>query len=77
MLLKNGFLINPKTHTQELTDIRILNGKISQISAGLVPENSEEVLDLTGLTVAPGLVDTHIHFRDPGLTYKEDLHRCV
>ena len=73
MLLKNGFLINPKTHTQELTDIRILNGKISQISAGLVPENSEEVLDLTGLTVAPGLVDTHIHFRDPGLTYKEDL----
>ena len=74
MLLKNGFLINPKTHTQELTDIRILNGKISQISAGLVPENSEEVLDLTGLTVAPGLVDTHIHFRDPGLTYKEDLH---
>ena len=39
MLLKNGFLINPKTHTQELTDIRILNGKISQISAGLVPEN--------------------------------------
>lgn len=38
MLLKNGFLINPKTHTQELTDIRILNGKISQISAGLVPE---------------------------------------
>lgn len=74
MLLKNGFLINPKTHTQELTDIRILDGKISQISAGLVPENSEEVLDLTGLTVAPGLVDTHIHFRDPGLTYKEDLH---
>ena len=74
MLLKNGFLINPKTHTQELTDIRILNGKISQISAGLVSENSEEVLDLTGLTVAPGLVDTHIHFRDPGLTYKEDLH---
>ena len=74
MLLKNGFLINPKTHTYELTDIRILNGKISQISAGLVPENSEEVLDLTGLTVAPGLVDTHIHFRDPGLTYKEDLH---
>ena len=36
MLLKNGFLINPKTHTQELTDIRILNGKISQISAGPV-----------------------------------------
>ena len=33
-----------------------------------------QVLDLTGLTVAPGLVDTHIHFRDPGLTYKEDLH---
>lgn len=74
MLLKNGFLINPKTHTQEFTDIRIQNGRIAQIAADLVPENSEEVLDLTGLTVAPGLIDTHIHFRDPGLTYKEDLH---
>lgn len=74
MLLKNGFLINPHTNTQETADIRISDGIISEIGQNLSPYNKEEFLDLCGLTVAPGLIDTHIHFRDPGLTYKEDLH---
>lgn len=74
MLLKNGFLINPHTQTQGITDIRISEGLISEIGQNLSPSAEEEVLDLCGLTVAPGLIDTHIHFRDPGLTYKEDLH---
>lgn len=74
MLLKNGFLVNPRTGTEQTTDIRIANGLISELGAGLVPLENEQVLDLNGLTAAPGLIDTHIHFRDPGLTYKEDLH---
>ena len=40
----------------------------------LTPENGEDELDAAGLMISPGLVDTHIHFRDPGFTYKEDLH---
>lgn len=74
MLLKNGFLVNPHTNTEQTSDIRITDGRISELGTGLAPLENEPVLDLNGLTVAPGLIDTHIHFRDPGLTYKEDLH---
>lgn len=77
MLIKNGYLINPKTNTSEISDIRIENGIISeigQLTATEIEEQSGDILDITGLTIAPGLIDTHIHFRDPGFTYKEDLH---
>ena len=74
MLLKNGFLINPRTATQEKMDIRISDGVIRTLGTELTPAEGEQVLDLSGLTVAPGLIDTHIHFRDPGFTYKEDIH---
>ena len=73
MLIKNGFLINPSTNTEELTDIRMENGVICEIGQLTANEN-EEIMDIAGLTIAPGLIDTHIHFRDPGFTYKEDLH---
>lgn len=73
MLIKNGFLINPKTNAEELTDIRVENGIICEIGQLTAHEN-EEIMDISGLTIAPGLIDTHIHFRDPGFTYKEDLH---
>lgn len=73
MLIKNGYLINPHTNTSELADIRVENGIICEIGK-LEANANEEILDITGLTIAPGLIDTHIHFRDPGFTYKEDLH---
>lgn len=74
MLLKNGFLINPRTNTNQITDIRITDGQISELGSCLSPLDDEQMIELNGLTVSPGLIDTHIHFRDPGLTYKEDLH---
>lgn len=73
MLIKNGYLINPATQTEAVTDIRVTDGIITEIGQ-LTAANNEEVLDIAGLTIAPGLIDTHIHFRDPGFTYKEDLH---
>ena len=73
MLIKNGFLINPSTNTEEPADIRVENGIICEIG-NLERKGQEDVLDIAGLLIAPGLIDTHIHFRDPGFTYKEDLH---
>ena len=76
MLIKNGFLIDPASDTERLIDLRITDGLIQTLAdAGtLTPENGEDALDVAGLMISPGLVDTHIHFRDPGFTYKEDLH---
>ena len=73
MLIKNGYLINPATYIEEELDIRVEDGIITEIGV-LEAEENEEVLDIKGLVIAPGLIDTHIHFRDPGFTYKEDLH---
>lgn len=73
MLIKNGYLVNPLTNTSEFADIRVENGIITEIGK-LTALADEDILDITGLTIAPGLIDTHIHFRDPGFTYKEDLH---
>lgn len=66
--------MNPRTGTEQTTDIRITDGQISELGSCLSPLENEQIIELDGLTVAPGLIDTHIHFRDPGLTYKEDLH---
>lgn len=73
MIIKNGLLIDPASGTEKITDIREAGGIITEIGK-LEPLHDEEVLDASGLIVAPGLIDTHIHFRDPGFTRKEDLH---
>ena len=55
------------------TDIRIEKGKILGFGKNLSPRAGEEMLDCTGLTVFPGLIDMHVHLRDPGFEYKEDI----
>lgn len=74
MIIKNGFLIDPASRTERKADIQIKDGVIQKIADQIEVSDREEVIDANGLTVAPGLIDTHIHFRDPGFTYKEDLH---
>lgn len=73
ILIKNGRVIDPAKGTDDVMDMVIDGGKIKAI--GHYPENGEyeTVIDASGLTVGPGLIDVHVHFRDPGLTYKEDI----
>ena len=71
-VIKNVRILDPASATDMTGDIGIENGKIAAI--GTVETKAEDqVLDGKGLVAAPGLVDTHVHFRDPGLTYKEDI----
>ena len=80
LFIANAYLMNPATGDEGYYDILTENGRIVKIGQGLyenlaqVTENSvPEVLDAAGLVAAPGLVDVHSHFRDPGFTYKEDI----
>lgn len=76
MLIKGGHVLDPASGFDDLADIRIKGDKVTAIEpcGTLVPEEQEEVIPADGLTVAPGLVDVHVHFRDPGFTWKEDLN---
>lgn len=76
LLIENGYLTDPLSKREERCDILIENGKIMQIGQSLyeqVTEDGLERIDAAGMVVAPGLVDVHSHFRDPGFTYKEDI----
>ena len=73
LLIKNGRLIFPVTDTVVLQDVLVENGVITLMERGLDPEDCDRVIDASGLMVAPGMVDMHVHLRDPGLTYKEDI----
>lgn len=72
MLIKNGRVIDPKSGRDEIVDIKIEDGVI--VGFGTYEMDAEEeAIDATGKIVAPGLIDVHVHFRDPGFTYKEDI----
>lgn len=73
ILIKNGRLVNPATNTDEVMDVAIENGKILKVGKGIEENGFEKVIDATGKIVAPGLIDVHVHFRDPGFEHKEDL----
>lgn len=80
ILLKNGYMIDPASGTEGYRDILINTecGKIEQIwqsetEYGSALPKEAGIVDLHGQIVAPGLVDVHVHFRDPGFTYKEDI----
>ena len=72
LLIKNGRVVHPVTHAVLLQDLLVEDGKIALLEHGL-QEEADRTIDAAGLIVAPGLIDMHVHLRDPGQTEREDL----
>lgn len=74
MIIKGGRVIDPLSKRDEVLDIKIEDGKIAEIAKDIeASSGNEEIIDARGKIVVPGLIDVHVHFRDPGQTHKEDL----
>lgn len=73
ILIKDGRIIDPKRGIDDVLDIVIDGGKIVKIGKYQRNEEYDTIIEAKGMVVAPGLIDVHVHFRDPGLTYKEDI----
>ena len=75
LLILNGTLMDPKSGKNGKADLILSDGKVESIlpEGGAVAQPGDEVIDAAGLIVAPGLVDVHVHFRDPVFTDKEDI----
>lgn len=85
MIIKGARIIDPANGLDTLGDIVIRKGKIAdidtygemekkEIGKQKITQENEEILDASGWIAAPGLIDVHVHFRDPGFTYKEEIH---
>lgn len=81
LLIKNGYVLDPKTGKEGIYDILVDGKKIKKIapfitSIDLTDEEKQNLSTIyaDNMMIAPGLVDVHVHFRDPGFTYKEDIH---
>lgn len=73
-LIKNGYVVDPANGISQIADVYIENGVISYVgSDGGFDGKKTQIIDAAGKIVAPGLVDMHVHLREPGQEYKEDI----
>lgn len=73
LLIKNGLVIDPDRNLCAKKNILVKDGRIAGVKNEITPDPGCDTIDAAGCIVAPGLVDVHVHFRDPGFTYKEDI----
>ncbi len=73
LLIRNGTVLDPSTRVQRRADMLIIDENVAAIEGSIAPQRGVDVIDANGLLVAPGLVDMHVHLRDPGQTHKEDI----
>ncbi len=79
LLIKGGYVVDPSADLEGKYDILIEGDKVSKVAKDIF-EPEAKIIDAEGYIVAPGFVDLHVHFRDPGQTYKEDIEsgsRCA
>jgi dihydroorotase len=69
LLIKNGRVIDPASATDQLADILIRDGVIAAVGPDLEAPGGAQIFDATGLIVAPGFIDMHVHLREPGFEH--------
>jgi len=74
VLLQGGRILDPLSGRDEEADLLLGEGRIQGIGTFDPHREWDRVYDVRGKIVAPGFIDVHVHFRDPGFTYKEDIH---
>lgn len=72
-LLKGAHVVDPQVGLDDVRDVLIDGEKIARVGSGLEAPEGAEVIDAAGKYLVPGLVDMHVHFRDPGFEYKETI----
>lgn len=72
LLIKNGRLIDPATGRDGQYDVLVKYGKVEKV-APAIDEAADTVIDAKGCYVVPGLIDLHVHLREPGFEYKETI----
>lgn len=72
ILIQNGRVLDPSTHTDEIKSILIRDGKIVDVNAS-ADTKADRTIDASSCYVMPGLIDLHVHLRDPGQEYKETI----
>lgn len=72
LLIKNGRILDPANQRDEIADLLVVDGRIAD-SALHSPQSAIETIDATGLLVTPGLIDLHVHLREPGQSAKETI----
>ncbi len=73
LLIKGGRVIDPSQGLDDTLDVLVEGGMVKEIGKGLQAPAGAETIDASGTYVTPGLIDMHVHLRDPGLEYKEDI----
>lgn len=71
-LIRNGRVIDPASGKDGIYDILVEDGMIACVDAS-IPKGDNDIIDAAGCFVMPGLVDLHVHFREPGFEYKETI----
>ena len=73
ILIRGGRIVDAATDTDKTGDIYLEDGIIAEIGQKLKKKDGDRVIDAKGKLVMPGIIDLHVHFRDPGQTHKEDI----
>ena len=72
-LIQGGHVVDPSQDLDRVADVLVVDGRVVEIAQGLTVPADTEIIDARGKIVTPGLIDVHVHFRDPGFTHKETL----